>query len=116
MITARLFYDGACPMCSKEINFLRRNADADITFIDISSINKEAGIPSYDELMRILHYQDCQGNWHLGLDATLGAWRHTPYSGFIVWMRWPIIRNIADAVYNVWAEKRRCKQGVCSTK
>lgn len=92
MNQSRLFYDAQCPLCSREIEALRRRLQRPLELVNIHDMEPEDGVPDSETLMRILHYQSAEGRWQLGLDATVSAWRHTRYGVLFGWLRWPLVR------------------------
>ena len=65
-------------------------------------------------MMSRLHYKDHQGQWRIGLDATVAAWRHTWFGVLLLPLRWPLIKPIADRLYARWADARMCSVAVKS--
>jgi predicted DCC family thiol-disulfide oxidoreductase YuxK len=109
----RLFYDADCPLCSREIDLLRRRLRQPLTLVNVHGLEPEAGVPDAGTLLRILHYQSAEGHWHTGLDATVSAWRHTRYGLLFGWLRWPLIKPLADRLYRRWADRRYCRNYAC---
>ncbi|WP_343561828.1 thiol-disulfide oxidoreductase DCC family protein [Kiloniella sp. b19] len=76
MIT--VFYDGACGLCSREINYYRRIAPpAVFDWQDITKTTTELereGI-SLTEALRLLHARDSNGTLHIGVDAFILIWQ-----------------------------------------
>lgn len=101
-----LYFDGNCPVCSKEMKLLNKLKNADLELTDLWQANVE--IPQ-DELLRVLHLRTSNGNWLTGLDATVYAWRHTRLGFIFMPLRWPVLRQISDNIYSRWANKRFCK-------
>ncbi|MGB0238341.1 MAG: thiol-disulfide oxidoreductase DCC family protein [Cycloclasticus pugetii] len=108
-----LYYDGSCPLCSKEISVLKRLSNDGINFVDIHQINDE-GLPSKDNLLKRLHLRKTNGEWLVGLDANVYAWSLTHYGILFKILRiWPI-RSLADSIYNRWADQRFKKRYQCN--
>jgi predicted DCC family thiol-disulfide oxidoreductase YuxK len=99
-----LYYDGACPLCTAEMKHLRNLADADLNLVDIHELQMDAG--RREELLRVLHFETVGGKNLTGLDATVAAWQHTRIGFLWRWLRWPVIRAVADKVYARWAVSR----------
>lgn len=111
-MNALLYYDGTCPLCSKEISVLKRLSKGHLDFVDIHQSN-DTCLPSKEKLLRRLHVRKADGNWLTGLDANVYAWSTTPYSMLFKILRvWPL-RFIADAIYNLWADQRFKKRYQC---
>jgi len=89
-----VFYDGACPLCLKEIGLLRRFARVDaICFEDVSPSD---AAPSCDisrsRLMARFHARLPDGSVVEGARAFTEAWSRVPW---LVWLR-PLGRNAAS--------------------
>lgn len=127
-----LYYDGACPLCNAEVKRLRDLADPRLQLVDVHQMVDlhetasggaaerqpeegapeqgraagRAGLPGRVELLRNLHYRRSDGTVLSGLDANVAAWQHTRLGPLWRWLRWPLIRPVADRLYGLWAEKR----------
>jgi predicted DCC family thiol-disulfide oxidoreductase YuxK len=102
---AILYYDGACPLCSSEIDRLRGASDGSLRTLDIHELapgNREDA----DQLLRTLHYVSPNGDLLVGLDANVAAWQHTRWGFAFRWLRWPLARAIASPLYDRWARWR----------
>ena len=105
--SATLYYDGACPLCSREMDTLRRCASNDLLLVDIhdlpvlnhTNIDKHA-------LLQTLHIQTADGEWVKGISANVLAWQYTKYGVFFRWLEWPFIKSVARFVYTYWAKVR----------
>lgn len=112
-MNACLYYDGSCPLCSKEIALLKRLSSTDINFIDIHSVPTD-NLPRKDKLLKRLHLLKEDGSWLIGLDANVYAWSKTPYAIVFKILRiWPI-RPVADFIYTRWADQRYRKRYDCN--
>ena len=100
--SATLYYDGACPLCSAEVNRLQEASDGSLRTLDIHALAPEEH-GDVDELLRTLHYVTPDGDLLVGLDANVAAWQHTQWGFAFRWLRWPLVRAIASRVYDVWA-------------
>jgi predicted DCC family thiol-disulfide oxidoreductase YuxK len=110
-----LYFDGTCPLCSKEIALLKKLSKNTVVFADIQNLSFDnPATPSQESLLRRLHLKRASGEWLIGLDANVAVWSHTSYGFLFKILRWPIIRNIADKVYANWADKRYEKRFACS--
>jgi predicted DCC family thiol-disulfide oxidoreductase YuxK len=102
---AILYYDGACPLCSTEIDRLRAASDGSLRTLDIHAL-APGECEDVDQLLRTLHYVSPTGDRLVGLDANVAAWQHTRWGFAFRWLRWPLVRSIASRVYDVWARWR----------
>ena len=105
-----VFYDDKCSLCSREINFYKKiRPEAPISWLGISSSSKElkiAKIKRVDALM-FLHVRDCEGIFHVGVDAFILIWRNLPYFKYINYIvSLPGIYQLANIVYEKFAKYR----------
>ena len=105
-------YDGQCNACNFEvIKMKQRNEkmNAGIKFVDISSSEykaEEHGNISYANAMRSMHCRTRDGAVYKGARAFYPAYDALKLGWLWAPVNWPIIGNIADAVYAVWAKLR----------
>jgi len=74
----KVFFDGNCPVCSREIRFYRRRRRAEqIDWVDVSSCESAALPPGLDRasLLERFHVTDRQGNVNDGASAFIALWR-----------------------------------------
>ena len=74
----RVFYDGHCGMCAKEIGHYQRVAPAGVfEWIDITREPEPFEAMGYRvaDGLRALHVQDAQGKMHIGVMAFVTIWR-----------------------------------------
>jgi hypothetical protein len=67
-----IFFDGGCPLCAREMKWLRRRAKANrIRFTDINDPNLDAGACGklLEELMAQMHGRLPDGTWLLGVEV-----------------------------------------------
>ncbi len=121
----KLLYDGECPFCRREIEFLkRRNHRMLLRFEDISD-------PQFDpakygltkeEVNRVLHGVLPDGRVVRGMDAIRRAYKAVGLGWIAAPTSWPGIRWVADRMYETFAQNRirlgrffsRCEGGKCS--
>jgi len=105
----RLLYDGACPICRREIDWLRRrNLHGYLDFEDISD-------PAFDpsrygltreQVTRVLHGVLPDGRVARGLEAVRQAYRAVGLGWLVAPSGWPGLRRVADAFYLTFARLR----------
>lgn len=106
-----LLYDGDCPLCLREVNFLRKK-DAGrglVKFVDIADDGydpTENGDVDFETAMGRIHavYPDSTVIKNVEvfrqIYEVLGiGWIYAP-------TRWPVIGPIVDKLYDVWADLR----------
>jgi predicted DCC family thiol-disulfide oxidoreductase YuxK len=101
-----LYYDGQCPLCNREMAKLGQLCDANLQLRDIHSLTAGEDLPDRETLLRTLHLKTANGELLTGIDANVMAWQHTRLGPLWRWLRWPVIRPLADRVYRIWAERR----------
>lgn len=106
-----LLYDGKCPLCMREVNFLKKR-DAGrglVGFVDIADDNyipEEHGDVDFETAMGRIHAVLPDGTAIKNVEVfrriyeTLGmGWIYTA-------TKWPIIGPIVDRLYETWADWR----------
>lgn len=113
----KIFYDGACGLCSREINHYRKIAPSGVfDWVDVMSDNSALANEniSLAEALMELHGKDREGRMHVGVDAFLLIWRQIP--------RWRIlarvvslapVKAIVKVVYPVFARWRFARLAHC---
>ena len=105
MMKETLYYDGACPMCAREMKHLAKLKRSSLDLVDIHKIDTTHEMPSKEDLLLNLHLR--RGDeWLVGADANVAAWQHTSFGILWAWLRWPVIKQIVDPVYALWAKRR----------
>ena len=90
----------------REMEKLRPLKSKDLCLQDIHQIDDNEALPDRDVLLRNLHLQTASGEFLIGLDANIAAWQGTSYGAMLRWLRWPLIRPVADIGYRWWARWR----------
>ncbi|MDB9762765.1 DUF393 domain-containing protein [Alphaproteobacteria bacterium] len=106
----KVFYDGKCNLCSKEINYYIRIAPSGIfDWQDVNLMNDEfvnTGIKISDAL-KILHVIDVNDKLHLGVDAFIVIWNNLTYWKILARVvSIPIIKQILNIAYRAFANWR----------
>ena len=105
-----LFYDGACPICSAEIDKLARLSRGRIDLVDIHSMESDDCEVSPEQLLSRLHLKTAEGRWITGLSANVRAWRHTPFRHLWRLLEWPLVKPISHYCYELWLRKRLARR------
>jgi len=124
----QIFYDGACLVCSKEMDHYRKNNPQNrLQFVDISrdDFAPEAYGKSKAEFMAQLYVRDAEGNFTTGIDAFATIWQAYP-SGSIYRLLsgligLPGINLLSRGAYKLFARYRHllpkrnndCDSGSC---
>ena len=105
-----VFFDGSCPICSKEINFYKMRAGADeLSWVDVS--DEEIPIPiqtrSREELMARFHVLSSSGELVSGGAAFAELWASLPaFKIFGKIFKLPILRYLIDFGYDMFLTLR----------
>lgn len=119
-----MFYDGACSICLREVQFYQRlDRDRRILWLDINGSNSEPCLAEYgltpETAMRELHVRDRDGCMHRGVDAFIALWTVLPgFRWFAAVARWPVMHAILSHLYRPfarWRLRRQCAKGYCDT-
>ena len=103
---AILFYDGACPLCMKEMARLGKLKNDALVLADIHDLPQDDSLPDKDTLLRTLHLRQADGRILTGVEANVAAWAYTRYGWCFSWMHWPPVRFFSEPVYRRWAQWR----------
>ncbi len=57
-------------------------------------------------MLRQLHLRLPDGQWLVGADASVEAWRYTRVGWLLKPLRWPVFGPVVDRVYRRWAKRR----------
>lgn len=104
-----LLYDGDCPICCAEVRFMQRRDDAGrLGFVDITS-------PSFDPSRHGLTHDDVHARLHAvladgrvidGVEVFRRAYAAIGLGWVLAPTRWPVLRQITDLGYVVFARYR----------
>ena len=125
-----LFYDGLCPVCAREIRFMRRldRSRGRVGFEDIASatfIPGRYGLTMSD-VIGSMHAVRDDGSIIKGMQVFREAYAALGWGWVVAPTGWPLMRPIFDALYRIFAEIRprlsklgncalRCENGRCSS-
>ena len=103
---ATLYYDGRCPLCTKEMDRLEKLKNQQLQLADIHTLAPDQDLPDKDTLLRTLHLRLPDGQLLTGADANVAAWQYTRHGAWFRWLRWPLIGSLVDQLYQAWARRR----------
>ncbi|WP_394131858.1 thiol-disulfide oxidoreductase DCC family protein [Shewanella maritima] len=129
-MTLTIFYDSACPLCSREMAQLKHHDRFNkILLEDLNAEDISERYPMLDveRANTVLHGITEDGQWLLGLDVTARAWGLVGKHCWVKLLRLPLIKPIADKAYLSFAANRyqisywltgqkRCDNGQCQMK
>ncbi|HXG13269.1 MAG TPA: DUF393 domain-containing protein [Gemmataceae bacterium] len=106
----KVFYDGHCHLCSREMGYFHRRAAARIDFIDYTAPEFDAQAEGLDPaaLDRSLHVKLADGQLRLGIDAVIELWKVVPGYGWLARLAdHPVLRPLLRLGYICFAHLRR---------
>ncbi len=108
-----LFYDGLCPLCRKEVDWLATHRHRDrVVLVDIRAEGFDAAPlgTTFSEMMGRLHARDADGRWYIGMDASRALYAVMGYRRLIRLSLLPGLAPLMDAGY-LWFARRRVRLG-----
>ncbi len=121
-----IYYDGACRVCSAEMEHYRHKAhEGRLLFVDISSPEfrpLEAG-PTLADFMARMHVQEAGGGFYTGVEAFQVIWRACPEPWLhkaAAALSLPGVKQCARLGYTLFARyryllpKKSCDEGSCN--
>ena len=116
-----VFYDGACPLCLREIDMLRRKDDKQrILFTDISAPNFDAdsvGV-AWPTLMERIHGRLPDGTLIEGVEVFRRLYAAVGFGFLVRASRLPLVAPLLNLSYRAFAKNRlrltgRCTEDAC---
>lgn len=112
----KLLYDGECPLCLREVNFLRKR-DAGrgrVAFVDIASPDyspEDNGGIDFETAMGRIHAVLPDGSTVQNVEVFRRVYEAIDMGWVYAATRWPVIRPVVDKVYDLWADRRLAMTG-----
>ena len=110
-----LLYDGGCPLCLREVTFLRRRDERlhpgapQLAFVDIDdpayAPSAHAGI-GYREAMGRIHAVTADGTVLRDVTVFRRAYQLVGLGWLYAPTRWPLLGPLVDHLYGLWAAAR----------
>ena len=105
----KVLYDGDCPLCAREIAFLRsRNRRGLIAFEDIAAPGFDAARYGLDQrtLMSRIHGVLADGTVIEGVEVFRRLYTAIGLGWLVAPTRWPLLRGLFERAYRVFARNR----------
>jgi predicted DCC family thiol-disulfide oxidoreductase YuxK len=112
----KLLYDGECPLCLREVNFLlKRDAGRGIVnFVDIASLDyepEEHGGVDFATAMGRIHAVLPDGTVIKNVEVFRRVYEELGLGWVYAITKLPLFGAIADGLYNIWANWRLALTG-----
>ena len=118
---AKVYFDGLCPLCSKEIDHYKKlRGSENLTYIDIHSSDFSPQYEGVDPVAvhKIFHVRDERGQLHKGVDGFRVIWKTIPrYQWLARFSILPVINSCFLFAYWAFARIRPFlprKKSTCS--
>ncbi|RUR84217.1 thiol-disulfide oxidoreductase DCC family protein [Chlorogloeopsis fritschii PCC 9212] len=104
----KLLYDGECPLCMREVNFLKKR-DAGrglVAFVDIADENynpQEHGGVDFETAMGRIHAVLPDGSVIKNVEVFRRVYEALGMGWVYAATKWPVIGPIVDRLYGIWA-------------
>jgi predicted DCC family thiol-disulfide oxidoreductase YuxK len=105
----KVLYDGDCPLCMREVRFLRRrDRRGRIAFEDIAAPDFDASRYGLDQptVMARIHGVLPDGRIIEGVEVFRRLYAQVGLGFLLAPTRWPLLRPLFDAAYRVFARNR----------
>ena len=104
----RMFYDGACPLCSREVMNLYRRGPEAIEPVDISAADFDAAALGFsaEQLQSALYGIKPDGSVTVGMESLREGYRRAGLGWVIGWTSWWPARPAVDVFYRNFARNR----------
>ena len=104
----RMLYDGACPLCSREVLNLHRRRPEAIEAVDISAGDFDAASLGMEanQLQAAMYGIRPDGTITVGMETLREGYRLAGIGWVIGWTGWWPVRPAADACYRRFARNR----------
>ena len=117
-----VFFDGACPLCAKEVAFVRRlDRRSRVLFTDIAAPDFEAASVGRTQAELMAHIQGRlpDGRFVEGVEVFRRMYAATGLGPLVALTRIPGISHLLDAGYHWFAKNRlrltgRCEEEACT--
>ena len=114
--TVEVFYDGACPLCMREIRMLmRKDRKARIEFTDIAAPGFSAEVygTTYADMMARIQGRLADGSWIEGVEVFRQLYTAIGFGWIVAVTRAPGISHLMRLGYHLFAKNRLRLTGRC---
>lgn len=104
-----VFYDGGCPLCGREIRFIKRwDRSGSVFYTDIQApwFEPLALGKTRRELMDRLHVRTSDGQWLVGVEAIRRLYQAVGFGMLVSLSRAPGVSQVLELLYAHFAKNR----------
>ena len=110
MVKLTIFFDGGCPLCKREIDFLQsRNKKGYLSFIDINTsdfyLDLKYGI-TYKQAMERIHALKSDGSVIKDIKVFQEAYNLIDLGWIYTPTKIPVFDKFIEFIYRIWAKYR----------
>ena len=112
-----VYFDGACPLCRREIGFYRKQRGAEaIDWVDVSADPEKTGADlSCAAALKRFHVRDETGALTSGAAAFSALWRRLPAFAWLGRLSsLPLISHVAEGAYRLFLRIRPAMQKIAA--
>jgi predicted DCC family thiol-disulfide oxidoreductase YuxK len=107
----KLLYDGECPLCVREVNFLQKRDRGRglVSFVDIADDDydpTENGGVDFATAMGRIHAVLADGSVIQNVEVFRRVYEILGIGWIYAATKWPVIGPVVDALYGIWADWR----------
>lgn len=113
------FFDGACPLCRREVGLLQRwDRRQCVRFTDISdpAFDPRALGKTPEELMARMHGRLADGTWVEGVEVFRRLYAAIGFGPLVWFTRFPGVSQLLNLGYSVFARNRLWLTGRCTAE
>ena len=106
----KIFYDGNCPICKREINLYKKLSICESTNwfnVHSNQVALDKLKKSKEDCLKLLHVLDDNNKLFIGVDAFIIIWKKTKYFKYLAFLLdYKLIKGPLNLIYKFYAKKR----------
>ena len=120
MSKIKVFFDGNCNLCSREINFYQKiSPDNFLEWKDLYKMSeKDFKLENLklEQCLKYLHVKDENDDLQIGVDAFITIWKKLKYWNILAnIIKFPIVKQFTNFLYYIFATIRFSRLKKCKT-
>ena len=106
----KVFYDGNCPICNREINLYKKlSISKNTVWYNVHASKKALNKvnKSKEECLKLFHVYDDDNNLYIGVSAFILIWKKTKYFKYLAYLiNFKIFTIPLNFFYKLYAKKK----------